>query len=87
MALQITVDNVETEITGTDKDGSLSLKQMQEAVGGLIERFPLDIKDKKTMWVNEEGLLLNLPLNTIASKLVNYPVHGNVLITEPEEVK
>lgn len=46
-----------------------SLTQLQEAVGGYIERVPVDMKHDLDLWVNEEGLLLRKPLNGILSSV------------------
>jgi hypothetical protein len=41
--------------------------QIRDAVGGLIQ--PVDLKPDLTLWCNEEGKLVSLPLNIIASHL------------------
>jgi hypothetical protein len=41
------------------------LKSLQNAVGGYVQ--VIELKDDFTMWVNEEGKLLNLPVNEIAT--------------------
>lgn len=65
-----------------------SLKIMQEIVGGLIE--PVDLsKLDMTLWANEEGLLMQLPVNTIATALVAWawapaqviPMLGDVFLS------
>lgn len=43
------------------------LKELQEAVGGWIQA--VDLSDTLTMWLNEEGKLNGLPLNTQATDL------------------
>jgi len=61
------------------------LKKLQTAVDGLIQ--PVDIGDKVTMWVNEEGLLRgDLKLNHLATMLmeeIGYktPIMGDVVFT------
>ena len=40
----------------------LSLKAMQTLVGGLVQPVTLD-DDEVTLWCNDEGKLLGLPLN------------------------
>lgn len=67
---------------------------LQSAVGGMIEH--LDIRcenDSLDLWLNEEGLLLGLPYNAVASYLVSrtwlelhYPsddafIVGDVILT------
>lgn len=51
-----TIDAI--EITG-------DLSSMQRLVGGLIQ--PIDLADDVTMWVNEEGMILDLPYNHLAT--------------------
>lgn len=54
------------------------LKEMQDFVGGYIE--VIRISPNKQMVVNEEGLILKLPLNLIASQLAKRSIVGNVII-------
>lgn len=42
-------------------------EQLRDAVGGLIQ--PVDLKPDLTLWCNEEGKLISLPLNIIASHM------------------
>ena len=58
----------------------ISLQSLQAAVGGYIEpivqhRFP-----NVTVFANEEGLLKNLPPNTAATIIFEYPLVGNVVM-------
>ena len=41
------------------------LKSLQNAVGGYVQ--VIELEDDFTMWANEEGKLLNLPVNEIAT--------------------
>jgi hypothetical protein len=41
------------------------LKSLQNAVGGYVQ--VIELEDDFTMWVNEEGKLLGLPVNEIAT--------------------
>ena len=41
------------------------LKSLQNAVGGYVQ--VVELEDDFTMWANEEGKLLNLPVNEIAT--------------------
>jgi len=59
----------------TEHDTKATLQDMQAAVGGWIE--PVDTKDY-TMMVNEDGLLIGLPLNPAASSLTGRYIVGNV---------
>lgn len=47
-----------------------TLQQMQKFVGGLIEFCPTTIPHRSLV-VNEEGMLLNLPINEEATKLTS----------------
>ena len=65
---------------GISLTSDISLKSLQAAVGGYIEpiiqhRFP-DV----TVYANEEGLLKNLPPNTAAAIIFEYPLVGNVVM-------
>ena len=42
-------------------------QQLYEAVGGLIQA--VDLKPDLTLWCNEEGKIISLPLNIIASHM------------------
>lgn len=57
-----------------------SLKELQEAVGGLIQ--PCDnflTQPKMKAYCNEEGILLGLPENLEGSRAVRWPVGTNDL--------
>lgn len=67
-----------------------TLKELQKAVGGLIEIYPYR-DSKHIILVNEEGALLGLQYNINALDTLDIDVLGNVLIVpkaifeEPEE--
>ena len=63
----------------TETDIENKLEELQEAVGGYIEAVRLPFHDS-VMIVNEEGLLLGLKINIIASEIANQPIVGNALI-------
>ena len=71
-----------TEVIDIAEDG---LRKMQTAVGGLIQ--PVDFGNEVTMWVNEEGLLIDgMQVNYIATNLsreIGYetPMMGDVVFT------
>ena len=63
-----------------------SLSTLQKAVGGWVECVP--ISSTLEMWVNEEGLLVGLPYNSIATYLYNHEwkspdqiIVGDVIVT------
>ena len=77
-ALAVDAKGIITEV-------GLGLKNLQAAVGGLIE--PIDIAEDLTMWVNEEFLLTSEPQpNFTASGFFSfvggtYAIHGTVVFT------
>lgn len=87
MATIIRTDGSEEKLIGDNPNGSLSLKQMQDVVGGLIQ--PLYDYDGKTILVaNEEGLLEGLALNIRATFIASqkfgqeYGIVGDVIIPD-----
>ena len=73
-------------------------EQLKEAVGGYVEIVRLT--DYLTMWVNEEGLVYNLPINAVGSlaygiafDALGTPIAGDIVFTggltgsgEPTEI-
>ena len=54
---------------------------IQKAVGGWYERVhPMGLDRPYCMMVNEEGLLLNLPLNLLGSLLYGTPQHSQPIV-------
>lgn len=62
-----------------------SLKELSNAVNGYVECVRLP--DGRLMWVNEEGRMLNLPVNTRASELAGRTIVGPVLVCASGRVK
>jgi hypothetical protein len=63
--------------------GKPSLKQMQDMVGGLVQRVSVRVDGRtRDMIVNEEGLILGLPFNIEASKLwaESYQQGGGMIV-------
>lgn len=56
-----------------------TLEALQKVVGGYIETVRLRVGNA-VMIVNEEGLLLGLPYNTVASGFAGQPIVGTALI-------
>jgi hypothetical protein len=92
MAIVLTPENTITEIIGTKgKKKALTLKQMQEAVGGLIE-YVYGPTGKLLMIVNEEGQYIDAPVNEPARKIIAEAyktsvggvvrIRGNVLLVQ-----
>ena len=60
-----------------------ALKPLQELVGGWIERIPHIVyqgKRRYECYVNEEGILMNLPINIQASIIAGQPIFGNMVM-------
>jgi len=55
----------------------ISLKQMQELVGGYVEFVYLN---DKVLIVNEEGLLYGLPRNNQATEIAGHPIVGDAIL-------
>ena len=54
---------------------------IQKAVGGWYEHVhPMGLDRPYSMMVNEEGLLLGLPLNRLGSELYGTPKHGQPIV-------
>ena len=79
MAILITTDG---EVV--DNYDASDLNKLQSAVGGYVEivQTRLDM----TFVVNEEGMLLGLKPNYLASSLAGMLMLGNVLLVKPNEL-
>lgn len=68
-----------------------TLEELKSVVGGYIEIVPFELG--YSMVVNEEGKLLNLPINVIATKIYRASrntddfIVGNVLICNNKEIE
>lgn len=66
-------------------DGESQLKELQEAVGGWVQA--VDFTPNLTLWCNEEGKLIGLPINPMATFLwekyfgLTDVICGNVIFT------
>lgn len=66
------------------KEGSeYFLKELQEYVGGYIEVYPVG---GKMAVFNEEGRIMGLPVNPLASDYVGFMLVGNVLIIDRKRI-
>lgn len=65
-----------------DKDGGIGLKTLQECVGGFIERVPIPKPgcEGLDLWLNEEGKLLQLPVNEAATSLSEIWKFGDFIV-------
>lgn len=87
MATVIHPDGHGEVLNGAGKKGVLTLKQMQQAVGGYIE-FVSPYTDVKHLCIaNEEGLLKRMEPNRAASLVMGRPLVGPVIFAEPWEVE
>lgn len=87
MAILITTKEVVKEVYPEDGTLKFTLKELQKHVGGYIElvKTRIHINNNNMIIVNEEGLLMNLPLNELASVLTGRPLVGDVLWLNKEE--
>lgn len=77
------VISTENEIKTVDiaENGSPLYAQVRSAVGGYMENvYPRRLDSNLIMVVNEEGLLMDLPINLIASYLYGTDVHGHSIV-------
>lgn len=72
-----TDDTIKVETVTSDK---VSLEYVQEKVGGLIDIVPSKFFKNHYVICNDEGRLLNLPYNSIATNLLGYYLVGNIVI-------
>jgi hypothetical protein len=96
MAIKITTDKKVTRVRPKNK--VFTLEELQKQVDGYIELLPLKrVPEFKLtdaiMVMNEEGKLLGLPMNQMATDLLtrNYPkstdvIVGDVLICKSKEI-
>jgi len=56
------------------------IQWLRDAVGG---RFDVVSTAHADVWVNDEGLLVGLPLNLIATAMTRSPLVGDAVITGP----
>jgi len=71
---QILVIHTDGGITPIQQEAPPTLKQVQDWVKGYVQPVGIDPTFGKEMYVNEEGLLDNLPENKFATILAQIPV-------------
>jgi len=81
-AIVIRADGTEAEVKPKGK--TLSLEEMQAAVGGYIERVQIRGGE---VYVDEDGRMKGLPLNMKASMLAGMDLCGNALVLTREKRK
>jgi hypothetical protein len=72
-----------TERVSPKKGRKFKLKELQQIVGGYIEKVP---GSEPIAYCNEEGRLHNLPVNALASAFFFQVLVGDVLQVEKVEV-
>ena len=75
MGLLIKADGTRQEIQGEEESGSLSYEQLKEAVGDYIEMVSCDPEitgGYDHYYCNEEGKIIGLPANHVATHLSTY---------------
>jgi hypothetical protein len=83
LAIKLDTDGVAVEVEIAEE--GQRLEQLQEAVGGWVEA--VDLSPTLTMWCNEEGKLIGLPFNPLATDLWEESfgktdlIKGNVIFT------
>ena len=87
MATLIKSNGEETNVLPKNKT-DFKLDELQTFVGGIIEI--VKTKDGRTMVINEEGKINDLPINQKASLLYQYNefdfIAGDVLICDSKEI-
>ena len=83
MGMLILVDGEQKEVTPVGD--TFSLQELQQYVKGLIEIVPIDAE--RMAIVNEEGLLMQLPMNPVASQVAGRLLLGPVLVLSSDEIQ
>lgn len=67
---------IPTDFGAPAVEALLSFREIQEAVGGLVQAVNIDLGEGLvvTMCANEEGMFLDLPVNEFASRLYGHQV-------------
>ena len=84
MAIQIHPNG--TSDTVLPSEGQrFTLKELQSIVGGYVERLML-LETGLVMYINEEGTIMGLPANPVASMIFGRPLVGEVIVGSPLEL-
>jgi len=65
---------------GTYARQNLTVKEVEQKVGGTFEVYPINVHGFDTLIVNENGLYKMLPYNINAGAILNCSVLGNVIL-------
>ena len=77
---QILVIHTEGDVVPITQKEIPTLKQVQDWVKGYVEPVSIDPNFGQEMYVNEEGLLEDLPENRFASLIARQPIAGNAVV-------
>lgn len=69
------------------KSGVLSLKQLQDAVGGYVEICPQNTVKNAYLFVDEEGLLKHKRYNLLCKGLFGIDIVGDALLVSNKMVR
>ena len=74
-----TANTIQT--TEIPENGHRLYDLVRDAVGGYMENvYPMRLDRNLIMVVNEEGLLMGLPINPVASYLYGMDIHGQPIV-------
>ena len=67
------------EVTREEFNAEDSLKQLQSAVGGCIERVPVPMVRGRDLFVNEDGIAEKLPINEKLTRFVQLRIRFTIV--------
>lgn len=70
----------------TENIDSPNLETLQKIVEGYIEEVPVPNEKGTVMIVNEDGRMLRLPLNIVATAIMGQPIVGDVVLCKRKEL-
>jgi len=72
------------ELGATDAEHLATLRGI---VGGFVECVTLPVEPTVTLWCNEDGMRLQLPLNPYATAMAGQPILGDVVLAGGADAK
>lgn len=85
MATILRANGERDELVGEGPRNTLTLEQIQRAVGGYFEVLPLD--GSKMLLANEDGFSMGLGVNVEASELFGQCLVGDVVLCDRSELE
>ena len=82
---EITPDGVHHPRRAEDPQGEWALREMQQCVGGLIQKVRVVGRPDLVLLVNEEGRIHRLQANLEASRLAGHAVVGRALLVRAKD--